>query len=133
MLMMRAWLTASCMATLGVLSLGCRSDASAVDRATFTTAMFVNAPESIVKITNVKWVGSDTVERNTILRPCAAHHGGTYTVIVRHAKAAHFAPNQFIMTGYGHESNSKSALEDSAVRHVSNAELKASYPHCVGA
>jgi hypothetical protein len=107
------------MVTLGALSLGCRSDASAVDRATFTTAMFVNAPESIVKIMNVKWVSSDTVELYSITRPCAAHHGGIYAVIVSNAKAAHFVPNQFIMTGW-------------AVRHVSNAELKASYPHCVG-
>lgn len=132
MLRMRACLTATCMVTLGALSLGCRSDASAVDQATFTTAMFFNAPESIMKIKNVKWVSSDTVKVDAILRPCAAHHGGIYTLIVRNAKAAHFVPNQFIISGYGHEPNSKSALEDWAVRHVSNAELKASYPHCVG-
>jgi hypothetical protein len=120
------------MMTLAALSLGYRSDASAVDRATFTTAMFVNAPESIMKITNVKWVSSDTVELNAITRPCAAHHGGIYTVIVRNAKAAHFVPNQFIISGYGHEPNSKSALEGLAVRHISNAELKASYSYCVG-
>ena len=133
MLRMRACLTASCMVTLGALSLGCRSDASAVDQATFTTAMFVNAPESIMKITNVKWVGSDTVELSAILRPCAAHHGGIYTVIVRNAKAAHFVPNEFIISGYGHEPNSKSALEGWVVRRIFNEELKASYPHCVGA
>jgi len=78
----------------------CETKAAPLDRAQFTTLRFLNAPESIMRIKSVDSRDSDSVVIHSVAGACTNQNGSVYSLIVTNAKAAHFTPNELVITGF---------------------------------
>jgi hypothetical protein len=72
--------------------------ADAVDRATYTTIHFTNAPESLLRVES--WRSTkDGLLLTTQANPCAPYPGGTYRLLVNKAGPSTFHKGELLIMG----------------------------------
>jgi hypothetical protein len=94
--------------------------ADAVDRATYTTIHFTNAPESLLRVES--WRSTkDGLLLTTRANPCGLDPGGTYRLLVKKAGPSTFHKGELLIVG----SVVTRTLSFWGVRRVEASELPA--------